>query len=37
MHRLNITKAIKRMSVNQVRDSVFENYYKRIEFSNESS
>ena len=37
MHSLNITKAIKRMSVNQVRDSVFENYYKRIEFSNESS
>ena len=37
MPSLNITKAIKRMSVNQVRDSVFENYYKRIEFSNESS
>ena len=37
MYSINITKAIKRMSVNQVRDSVFENYYKRIEFSNERS
>ena len=37
MYILNITKAIKRMSVNDIRDFIFENYYKRTEFSKESS
>ena len=37
MHTLNIVKAIKKMSVNDIRDFIFENYYKRIGFSKESS
>ena len=35
MCTLNITKAIKMMSVNEIRDFISENYYKRIEFSKE--
>ena len=34
---LNISKAIKKMSVNDIRDFVFENYYKRIGFSKKDS
>ena len=37
MHILNIPKAIKKMSVNEIRDFIFENYYKRIGFSEENS
>ena len=33
MYTLNIAGAIKKMSVNQIRDFIFENYYKRNEFS----
>ena len=36
MYTLNITRAIKRMFVNEIRDCIFENYYKRIRFSTES-
>ena len=32
MYTLNIIKAIKKMSVNDIRDFIFENYYKRIGF-----
>ena len=31
MYILNIARAIKKMSVNEIRDFIFENYYKRIE------
>ena len=34
---LNITKVIKKMSINVIRDFIFENYYKHIEFFKESS
>ena len=34
---LNIARAIKKMSVNEIRDFIFENYNKRIEFSKEKS
>ena len=37
MYNLNITSAIKKMTVNEVRDFIFENYYKRIGFSKENS
>ena len=30
MHILNIGNAIKEMAVNEIRDIIFENYYKRI-------
>ena len=30
MYILNIAKAIKKMSVNEIREFIFENYYKRI-------
>ena len=33
MYILNITKSIKAMSVNEIKDFNFENYYKRIGFS----
>ena len=36
MCTLNINKAKKMMSVNEIRDFIFENYYKRIEFSKEN-
>ena len=37
MYTLNISRAIKKMSVNEIRYFIFENYYKRIGFSKESS
>ena len=37
MYTLNIVRAIKKKSVNEIRDFIFENYYKRIGFSKESS
>ena len=37
MYILNITKAIKKMSINEIKDFIFENYYKRTGFSKESS
>ena len=37
MYILNIARAIKKMSVNEIRDFIFENYYRRIGFSKESS
>ena len=37
MYILNIAKAIKKMSVNEIKDFIFENYYKRIGFSKENS
>ena len=37
MYILNIARAIKKMSTNEIKDFIFENYYKRIEFSKESS
>ena len=37
MHTLNITKAIKKISVNEFRDFIFENYLKRICFPKENN
>ena len=37
MYTLNIITATKKMSVNDIRDFIFENYYKRIGFSKEDS
>ena len=37
MYILNIASAIKKMSVNEIRDFYFENYYNRIVFSKENS
>ena len=37
MYTLNIAKDIKKMSVNEIRDFIFENHYKRIGFSKENS
>ena len=34
---LNIAKAIKKISVNEIKDFIFENYYKKIVFSKENS
>ena len=33
MYIVNIDRAIKKMSVNEIRDFIFENYYKRNGFS----
>ena len=35
MYILNIAKAIKKISVNEIKNVIFESYYKRIEFSKE--
>ena len=35
MYILNIR--IKKMSVNEIRDFIFENYYKQLKFSKENS
>ena len=35
MYILNIASAMKKMSVKEIRDFIFENYYKRIVFSKE--
>ena len=37
MHILCIASAIKKMSVNEIRDIIFENYYKQIGFSKGNS
>ena len=37
MYILNIAKATKKMSITEIRDFIFENCYKRIGFSKESS
>ena len=37
MYILNIANAIKKMSVNELRDFIFENYYRQIGFSKENS
>ena len=37
MYILNITKAMKKISVDEIKDFIFENYYKRIGFSKENS
>ena len=37
MYTQNIVKAIKKMPVNDIRDFIFENSYKRIGFSKENS
>ena len=37
MYIFNIARAINKMSVNEVRDFIFENYYKRTEFCKENS
>ena len=37
MHILNIAKAIKKMPLNAIEELIIGNYYKRIEFSKESS
>ena len=37
MYILNIVKRIKKISVNDIIDFIFENYYKRIGFSKETS
>ena len=37
MYILNITSAVKKMSVNETRDFIFENCYKQIGFSRENS
>ena len=37
MYTLDIARAIRKISVNEIRDFIFENYYKRTGFSKESS
>ena len=37
MYILNIASTMKKMSVNEIRDFTFENYYKQIGFSKENS
>ena len=37
MYILNIARAIKKLSVNKIRDFICKNYYKRIDFSKENS
>ena len=37
MSTLNLVRALKKMFVNEIKDFIFENYYKRIEFSKEIS
>ena len=36
MYILNTARAIKKIPVNEIRDFIFENYYKRIGFSKKS-
>ena len=36
IHILNIASAIRKVTVNELRDFIFENYYKRIGFLKES-
>ena len=37
MYILNITKAIKTMSINEIKDFIFENYFEWIGFSKKNS
>ena len=37
MYILNIFRAMKKVTVNELRDLIFENYYKRIGFVKEKS
>ena len=37
MYILNIARAIKKIPVNEIKDFIFENCYKRIRFSKKSS
>ena len=37
MYILNITKAIQKMSINEIKEFILENYYKRIRFFKDSS
>ena len=37
MYILNIARDVKKMSLNEIRDFIFENYYKQIGFSEENS
>ena len=37
MYVLNSVRAIKKMSVNEIKDFIFENYYKRIGLSKQNS
>ena len=37
MHTLKITSAIKKMTVNELGDFIYENYYERIKFARENS
>ena len=37
MYIANIARVIKKTSVNEIRDFIFENYYERIGFSKENS
>ena len=37
MHILNIVSAIKNITVNEIRDLIFENYYKRVGLSKENN
>ena len=37
MYTPDISRAIKKMSADVIRDFIFENYYKRIGFSKENS
>ena len=37
MYTLNIASAIKKMTVNEFRDFIFENYYKQIGFVKKNS
>ena len=37
MYILNISSAIKKMSINEITDFIFENYFKGIEFSKENN
>ena len=37
MYTLNIAKAIKKISVSDIKDFIFESYYNQIEISNDSS
>ena len=36
MYLLNIVQAIRKMQVNEINHFIFENYYKRIRFSEEN-
>ena len=37
MYILDIARTLKKMSINEIGEFVFENYYKRIEFPKENS